>query len=90
VTNGPMLTLLRSPGDATMAPNDWTTLRLLVGTAGRTPVWLTGNGATGHSGRPRVLVEVPSGRWHAGAEADAAPPRHRRSRLDARSPADLE
>jgi hypothetical protein len=62
VTNGPMLTLLRSRGDVTMVPNDWPTLRLLVGTAGRTPVWPTGDGATRHSDGPRVLVEVPSGR----------------------------
>jgi hypothetical protein len=72
VTNRPMLALLRSRGDATMGPNDWSTVRLLVGTAGRTPVWPAGHGATGHSDRPRVLVEVPGGRWHAGTEADAA------------------
>jgi hypothetical protein len=72
VTNGRMLALLRSRGYATMGSNDWTTLRLVVGTAGRTPVWPAGHGATGHSDRPRVLVEVPGGRWHAGAEADEA------------------
>jgi ribosomal protein S18 acetylase RimI-like enzyme len=71
-TNGPMLALLRSRGDARMGPNDWSTARLLVGTAGRTPVWPAGHGATGQSDRPRVLVEVPGGRWHAGTEADAA------------------
>jgi len=72
VTNGRMLTLLRTRGYATMGSNDWTTLRLVIGTAGRTPVWPTGHGATGHADRPRVLVEVPGGRWHAGTEADVA------------------
>ena len=72
VTNGRMLALLRSRGYATMGSNDWTTLRLVVGTAGRTPVWPAGRSATGHTDRPKVLVEVASGRWHAAAEADAA------------------
>jgi hypothetical protein len=72
VTNSRMLALLRSRGYATMGSNDWTTLRLVVGTAGRTPVWPAGRGATGHTDGPKVLVEVASGRWHAAAEADAA------------------
>jgi hypothetical protein len=41
-------------------------LRLIVGTAGRTPVWpAAGAGA----GRPRVLLEALGGRWHAAAPA---------------------
>jgi hypothetical protein len=73
-TNGPMLTLLRSRGYATMGPNDWTTMRLVVGTAGRTPVWPAGYGATGHSDRPRVLVEVPRAlaRGHRGRRGRSA------------------
>lgn len=65
-TNRPMLELLRSRGYAVMPSDDWVSLRLIVGTAGRTPVW-----PEGHE-RPRVLVEVPGGRWHAAAEAKEA------------------
>lgn len=39
MTNAPMLTLLRSRGYATVGANDWATLRLVVGTAGRVLVW---------------------------------------------------
>jgi hypothetical protein len=88
VTNRPMLTLLRSRGYATAGSNDWTSLRLMVGTAGHTPVWPDQRGSGDSPDRPRVLVEVPGGRWHAGAEAEAAGlqviacsgPRGRRSR----------
>jgi hypothetical protein len=72
VTNGRMLTLLRSRGYATVSSNDWVTLRLVVGTAGHTPTWPARGGPTGGTDRPRVLVETPGGRWHAGAEAEAA------------------
>lgn len=66
VTNRRMLDLLRSRGYATMSSDGWTSLRLIVGTAGRTPVWpAAGAGA----GRPRVLVEALGGRWHADAAA---------------------
>jgi hypothetical protein len=47
-------------------------VRLVVGTAGHTPVWPAEIGSAGDVDRPRVLVEVPGGRWHAGAEAEAA------------------
>jgi hypothetical protein len=86
VANGPMLALLRSRGDTTMAPNEWTTLRLLVGPAGCTPVWPTGNGATGHSDRPRVLVEVPGGRWQAQSRRGRSAG-HRLLRATRRAPA---
>jgi hypothetical protein len=66
VTNRPMLEVLRARGYAVMPSDDWVSLRLIIGTAGRTPVW-----PDGHE-RPRVLVEVPGGRWHAAAEAKAA------------------
>jgi GNAT superfamily N-acetyltransferase len=72
VTNSRMLTLLRARGYATLPSDDWVTVRLIVGTAGRTPVWPDGAGATGHRDRPRVLVEAPGGRWHARREAAAA------------------
>jgi hypothetical protein len=69
VVNRRMLALLRSRGYATVTSGDWCSLRLVVGTAGHTPVWPAGADATG---RPRVLVEAPGGRWHAGAEAESA------------------
>jgi len=72
VTNRPMLTLLRSRGYASVGSNDWSALRLVVGTVGHTPVWPAARDAQGSPDRPRVLVEVPGGRWHAGAEAEAA------------------
>jgi len=72
VTNSRMLSVLRSRGYATLASEDWLSLRLIVGTAGHTPVWPTGRAAGGEAHRPRVLVEAPGGRWHAGAEAEAA------------------
>jgi hypothetical protein len=72
VTNRRMLGLLRARGDATVSSNDWTTLRLVVGTAGHVPTWPADPGGTDQPDRPRVLVETPGGRWHAGAEAQAA------------------
>lgn len=69
VTNGRMLALLRSRGAATIGADDWSVVRLLVGTAGRTPVWPGGNRA---DGRRRVLIEVPGGRWHAWEDAEEA------------------
>jgi hypothetical protein len=72
VTNKRMLNVLRSRGYATLWSNDWVTVRLIVGTAGHTPVWPTGRAAGDDANRPRVLVEAPGGRWHAGAEAEAA------------------
>lgn len=70
VTNRRMLGLLRARGYATMGSDDWTTLRLVVGTAGRVPTW-PADPQTHQPGRPRVLVETPGGRWQAGAEAQA-------------------
>ena len=70
VTNRRMLALLRSRGEASLRSDDWTTARLVVGTAGHTPVWPGGAG-TGPDDRPRVLVEVPGGRWHAQGDAEA-------------------
>jgi hypothetical protein len=72
VTNRRMLALLRARGYATLGSNDWVTLRLMIGTAGHTPEWPAGGGPVDPRRGPRVLVEAPGGRWHAGAEAEAA------------------
>ena len=71
-TNRSMLTLLRSRGYATMGSSDWVSVRLIVGTAGHTPVWPPHRDPAAPGRRPRVLVEAPGGRWHAQAEAEAA------------------
>ena len=72
VTNRRMLTLLRARGYATLPSDDWVTVRLIVGTAGRTPVWPGADDKPGQEPRPRVLVEAPGGRWHAGEKAAEA------------------
>jgi hypothetical protein len=72
VTNRRMLALLRARGDASLGSDDWTTARVVVGTAGHTPTWPGGGGSERPDDRLRVLVEVPGGRWHARAEAEAA------------------
>ena len=66
VTNAAMLSLVRGRGYATMANDDWATVRVVIGTAGRVPSW------PGSHERPRILVEVPGARWHAGVAGDAA------------------
>ncbi|HEX6424418.1 MAG TPA: GNAT family N-acetyltransferase [Acidimicrobiales bacterium] len=68
-TNAPMLALLRSRGYANLSSDDWVSLRLIVGTRGRTPVWPRGAVHGGGPPGPRVLVEAPGGRWHAAREA---------------------
>jgi hypothetical protein len=68
-TNAPMLALLRSRGYANLSSDDWVSLRLIVGTRGRTPVWPRGAVRGGGPAGPRVLVEAPGGRWHASREA---------------------
>ena len=88
VTNRSMLTLVRARGYATLGSSDWVSVRLIIGTAGHTPVWPPDRVPAGPGHRPRVLVEAPGGRWHAQAEAEAAGlqvivcsgPRGRRSR----------
>jgi hypothetical protein len=71
VVNGRMLSLLRRRGYATLTSDDWTSLRLIVGTAGVTPVWPpAGAGAPG-ADRPRVLVEARGGRSSVGSEVEA-------------------
>jgi hypothetical protein len=72
VVNGRMLSLLRSRGYATLPSGDWMSLRLMVGTAGRTPVWPAGGPGTPDATRPRVLIETPGGRWHGTPQAEEA------------------
>lgn len=74
LANGPMLALVRGRGYATVPTEDWSVLRVLVGTAGRVEGDVTRSRPTWpHDGaRLRVLVEGGGGRWHAQAEAAAA------------------
>jgi hypothetical protein len=65
-TNRAMLALLRARGYATIDRDDWSTMRVVIGTAGDMPRW------PAHDERPRVLVEVPGGRWSGAAAARAA------------------
>lgn len=55
--NGPMLAVLRHRGMAVIPRDDWSIVRVCIGTAGPGPTWPPRS-----SGR-RVLVEVPGGRW---------------------------
>jgi hypothetical protein len=64
--NGPMLALLASRGAARVDQNDWSVVRLRIGTSGTTPTWRASRG------KPRLLVEVPGATWHAGAAARRA------------------
>jgi hypothetical protein len=63
VTNPRMLTLLRARGYAGLPSEDWVSPRLMVGTAGSTPVWPEGGPGRPDPARPRVPVEAPGGRW---------------------------
>lgn len=65
--NRRMLALVRARGYATVDHDEWTTARVIIGAAaGSVPAW------PGPRTRPRVLVEVPGGRWRAEAAARAA------------------
>ncbi len=59
-TNTPMLALLRSRGTAVMDHEDWTVVRLMVGTRGERPEWP--NASSGEDA-PRLLVEGVGGHW---------------------------
>jgi hypothetical protein len=64
--NRPMLEMLRARGIAMVEHDERSSIRLLVSTTERVPSWPdVGDG-------PRVLVEVPGGRWHAADEARTA------------------
>lgn len=64
--NRQMLALVRWRGCALVPSEDWTSVRVVVGTRGRMPTW-----PRSHE-RPRVLVEIPGGRWSASRAAQAA------------------
>jgi hypothetical protein len=66
VTNAGMLSLIRSRGYVTVANDDWVSVRVVISTSGRVPTW------PGPHTRPRILVEVPGARWHAGMAAETA------------------
>jgi RimJ/RimL family protein N-acetyltransferase len=68
VTNTRMLALLRARGYASLPSEDWVSLRLIVRTAGPTPVWPAGGPGEPDPTRPRVLVEAPGGRWSGATE----------------------
>lgn len=65
VENRPMWALLRSRGAAVIEHPDNTTVRLAIGTHGRTPVFVSGDDQI------RVLVEGTSRWWHEEAVHDA-------------------
>ena len=65
--NRRMLSLLRSRGFATIEHSEQPTIaRVLIGTTSRVPGW------PGAHERPRLLVEVPGGHWHAEQAARTA------------------
>ena len=66
VENRTMMSLLDARGFAVMDHPDWNTVRMVIGTRGRIPTW------PGPHDRPRILVEVPGGRWHAEEAATRA------------------
>lgn len=55
--NAPMLALARRHGYATIDDDDWSEIRVLLGTGGVAPSWPDGDD------RPHVLVEGRVGRW---------------------------
>lgn len=57
VENRPMLMLVRSRGYATVDTDDRCVVNAVIGTHGPVPGWPSARD------RPRVLVEVPGGRW---------------------------
>jgi RimJ/RimL family protein N-acetyltransferase len=65
-TNPSMLALVRARGYVTKDVTDWSSVHVVLATRGRTPTWASSDS------RPRVLAEVPGGRWHADADARAA------------------
>ena len=64
--NGPMMAVVKHRRYVTVGHGDWSTVRVAIGTGERGPQW------PGRRDRPRVLVEVPGGRWRGEAEARAA------------------
>ena len=60
-----LLALLVARTHVVMPSDDWLTTRLVVATDGGVPAW-------GPTAGARVVVEAPTGRWHAAAAARAA------------------
>lgn len=68
VTNRRMLTMLANRGFVVLDHDEQpATVRVAIGTARRVPSW-----PGTHHTRPRLLVEVPGGRWHAEGAARRA------------------
>ena len=65
-TNSRMFALLRRRGYVTLDHEDFSVVRVLLSSGEGPPGWPDDHG------RPRVLVEVPGGRWWAEAEARRA------------------
>lgn len=65
VGNRRMLTMLRARGFAVM-DHDPAIIRVAIGTTQHVPTW------PGTHDRPRLLIEVPGGRWHSEEAARAA------------------
>jgi len=65
IDNRPMLALVHARGYAVVDHDDWSSVRVTIGTATTTPDWPT------LDERPRVLVETPGGRWSPTREAQA-------------------
>jgi L-amino acid N-acyltransferase YncA len=63
--NRAMLALVRARGYVTLGHDDFTTLRVAIGTVACMPLWPSG------ARHPRVLVEARGGRWRAEACARA-------------------
>ncbi len=66
VENRTMLALVRHRGYAVLDHDGFTIVRVAIGVRHRMPVWTDPHEA------PRVLVEAPSGRWHAEEAVRAA------------------
>lgn len=66
VQNRSMLALVRRRGFVTRGHPDLGVVRVVLGAAERLPTWPT------RDGRPRVLVEVPGGHWHAEEQLEEA------------------
>jgi len=73
VENRRMLALVRSRGYATLDHSEAPAIvRVVIGTAGRTPPWPGPGRGPGTHERTRILVEAPGGRWRDEAAARGA------------------
>jgi hypothetical protein len=65
IDNRPMLALVHARGYAVVDHDEWSSVRVTIGTGTSTPDW------PNLDQRPRVLVETPGGRWSPTREAQA-------------------